>query len=145
MIALDKDKRESPIKQTLKHQYNSTHKIFSKNHELWLHNDFKEFKMTNIEILGFTSAFLTTFSFLPQAIQVIKTRDTASLSLAMYSIFTLGVGFWLIYGLIKQDSAMIVANIITFILSSAILSIKVYNDFFKKSNNTQDFSDACTE
>ncbi|XPF95900.1 SemiSWEET transporter [Colwellia sp. RE-S-Sl-9] len=84
--------------------------------------------MTNIEILGFTSAFLTTFSFLPQAIQVIKTRDTASLSLAMYSIFTVGVGFWLVYGIIKEDSAMIVANMITFILSSIILSIKVYND-----------------
>jgi len=88
--------------------------------------------MTNIEILGFTSAFLTTFSFLPQAIQVIKTRDTASLSLAMYSIFTLGVGSWLMYGIIKQDNAMIVANIITFFLSATILSIKIYNDFFNK-------------
>ncbi|WP_076419335.1 MULTISPECIES: SemiSWEET transporter [Colwelliaceae] len=88
--------------------------------------------MTNIEILGFTSAFLTTFSFLPQAIQVIKTRDTASLSLAMYSIFTVGVGFWLVYGIIKEDSAMIVANMITFILSSIILSIKVYNDLLVK-------------
>lgn len=91
--------------------------------------------MTNIEILGFTSAFLTTFSFLPQAIQVIKTRDTASLSLAMYSIFTVGVGFWLVYGLIKEDSAMIVANMITFILSSIILSIKVYNDLQVKRQN----------
>lgn len=101
--------------------------------------------MTNIEILGFTSAFLTTFSFLPQAIQVIKTRDTASLSLAMYSIFTLGVGFWFIYGLIKQDSAMIVANIITFALSATILSIKIYNDFFKKVKGNAEFTDSCSE
>jgi len=91
--------------------------------------------MTNIEILGFTSAFLTTFSFLPQAIQVIKTRETASLSLAMYSIFTLGVGFWLVYGIMKGDSAVIVANIITFILSATILSIKVYNDLRAKRHN----------
>lgn len=89
--------------------------------------------MTNIEILGFTSAFLTTFSFLPQAIQVIKTRNTASLSLAMYSIFTLGVASWLVYGLIKQDSAMIVANMVTLVLSATILSIKIYNDFVQKS------------
>lgn len=89
--------------------------------------------MTNIEILGFTSAFLTTFSFLPQAIQVIKTRNTASLSLAMYSIFTLGVASWLVYGLIKQDSAMIVANMVTLVLSATILSIKIYNDFVYKS------------
>ena len=93
--------------------------------------------MTNIEILGFTSAFLTTLSFLPQAIQVIKTRDTNSLSLAMYTLFTLGVAFWLAYGLIIQDSAMIVANLITFILATTILSIKIYNEFFaKKDKNT---------
>jgi MtN3 and saliva related transmembrane protein len=84
--------------------------------------------MTTIEILGFTSAFLTTCSFIPQAIQVIKTKDTESLSLAMYSIFTLGVAGWLVYGLVKQDSAMIAANMITLVLSSCILGIKVYND-----------------
>ncbi|WP_158970315.1 SemiSWEET transporter [Paraglaciecola sp. L3A3] len=84
--------------------------------------------MTTIEILGFTSAFLTTFSFLPQAIQVIKTKETESLSLAMYSIFTLGVACWLVYGLVKQDSAMIVANMITLVLSSCILFIKIFND-----------------
>ncbi|MGJ8679303.1 SemiSWEET transporter [Paraglaciecola sp.] len=84
--------------------------------------------MTTIEILGFTSAFLTTCSFIPQAIQVIKTKDTESLSLAMYSIFTIGVAGWLLYGIVKQDSAMIVANMITLLLSSCILGIKVYND-----------------
>ncbi|PKH04146.1 glutathione synthetase [Psychromonas sp. MB-3u-54] len=96
--------------------------------------------MTNIEILGFTSAFLTTLSFLPQAIQVIKTRDTTSLSLAMYTLFTLGVAFWLAYGLIKQDSAMIVANLITFILATTILSIKIYNEFFAKKDKNRIYS-----
>ncbi|MFC3123105.1 SemiSWEET family sugar transporter [Agaribacter flavus] len=88
--------------------------------------------MTTIEILGFTSAFLTTFSFLPQVIQVFKTRDTASLSLAMYSIFTVGVAGWLVYGIFKQDSAVIVANMVTLLLSACILSMKLYNDFATK-------------
>lgn len=85
--------------------------------------------MTNLDILGFIAASLTTFSFLPQAIQVIKTKNTASLSLLMYSLFTMGVMVWLIYGIIRQDSALIVANMITFILAALILSIKVYNEF----------------
>lgn len=88
--------------------------------------------MTNIETLGFVSAFLTTISFLPQAIQVIKTRDTASLSLAMYTILTLGVASWLIYGWMIKDSAVIVANMITLILCIVILSIKVFNDKLAK-------------
>lgn len=90
--------------------------------------------MTNIEILGYISAFLTTLSFLPQTIQVIKTRDTASLSLAMYSIFTVGVASWLIYGIVKGDGAIIVANTITLLLSATILSMKIYTDFNKKRN-----------
>ncbi|WP_440906137.1 SemiSWEET transporter [Catenovulum sp. SX2] len=93
--------------------------------------------MTNVEILGFASAFLTTFSFLPQAIQVIKTRDTTSLSLAMYSIFTLGVAGWLVYGLAQQDKAMIVANMITLLLSATILAIKIYNEFFSQQAKSQ--------
>ncbi|MER2493772.1 SemiSWEET family sugar transporter [Catenovulum sediminis] len=89
--------------------------------------------MSNIEILGFVSAFLTTFSFLPQAIQVIKTRDTSSLSLAMYSIFTVGVASWMSYGFMIGDKAVIVANMITLIFSATILAIKLYNEFFNKN------------
>lgn len=92
--------------------------------------------MTNIETLGFVSAFLTTVSFLPQAIQVIKTRDTASLSLAMYTILTLGVASWLIYGWMIQDSAVIVANMITLILCIVILSIKIFNDKLAKPQSS---------
>ena len=88
--------------------------------------------MTNIEILGFTSAFLTTISFVPQAILVIKTRETAALSLTMYSIFTLGVACWLAYGIIIEDSAVIFANLITLLLSTIILSIKIYNTIQSK-------------
>ncbi|KMT67054.1 SemiSWEET transporter [Catenovulum maritimum] len=100
--------------------------------------------MTTIEIIGFTSAFLTTFSFLPQAIQVIKTRDTASLSLAMYSIFTIGVAGWLAYGLIKQDMAMIVANMVTFVLAGIILAIKLYNAFITDRKSTMINADNTT-
>ena len=84
--------------------------------------------MTTIDILGFTDAFCTTFSFLPQALKVFKTRDTKSLSLVMYSVLTVGVALWLAYGLLKQDAAVIVANMITLLLAVAILGIKIHND-----------------
>ena len=84
--------------------------------------------MTSIDVLGFSAAFLTTISFLPQAIRVIRTKDTSSLSLAMYSIFTIGVALWLCYGVIKNDYAMIVANGITLLLAALILAIKVHTE-----------------
>ncbi|MGZ8136169.1 MAG: SemiSWEET transporter, partial [Methylococcaceae bacterium] len=80
---------------------------------------------------GYLAATLTTTSFLPQAILTIKTRDTQSLSLSMYSLFTLGVFCWLIYGIYISDKAIIVANSITFILAASILFFKIYNILFK--------------
>lgn len=85
--------------------------------------------MTNLsDYIGFTAAFCTTIAFLPQAIKVIRTRDTSSLSLAMYVIFTLGVGLWLAYGILKQDVAIIAANVVTFVFAFLILCIKLINE-----------------
>lgn len=84
------------------------------------------------DLIGYVAAILTTASFLPQAIMTLKTRDTESLSLSMYGIFTTGVLLWLVYGLYVADKAIIFANSITFVLASFILSFKVYNTLFKK-------------
>ncbi len=83
------------------------------------------------EIIGYIAATLTTTSFLPQAIMTIKTRNTDSLSLGMYSAFTLGVFLWLIYGLKIGDNAIIFANAITLLLAGSILLIKLINGFKK--------------
>ncbi len=79
------------------------------------------------EIIGYVAATLTTSSFLPQAILTVKTKDTASLSLSMYSLFTAGVLCWLIYGLYLSDKAIIFANAITFLLAAPILFFKIYH------------------
>lgn len=85
------------------------------------------------ETISYIAAVLTTGSFLPQAIMTLKTKDTASLSLGMYSTFTFGVFLWLIYGIYLADKAIIYANAITLVLSSSILFIKVYNTITKKT------------
>lgn len=82
------------------------------------------------EFFGYAAAICTTFSFLPQAYAAIKHRDTKSLSLGMYIIFTFGVALWLVYGLCKHDLAIIGANCITLILASTILITKLRYDVF---------------
>ena len=52
------------------------------------------------DVIGILAAFLTTVSFVPQAILAIRTRRTDGISLLMYSMFTLGVAVWLVYGLL---------------------------------------------
>jgi MtN3 and saliva related transmembrane protein len=90
---------------------------------------------TSPEIIGYLAATLTTASFLPQAIMTIKTRDTESLSLGMYSMFALGVFLWFIYGIYLSNNAIIIANAITFILAALILCFKIYNNLQNKQKS----------
>ena len=84
------------------------------------------------EVIGYLAATLTTSSFLPQAIMTVKTRDTQSLSLSMYSLFTTGVLCWLVYGVYLSNNAIIFANAITFILAAPILCFKIYHTLIGK-------------
>ena len=77
--------------------------------------------------LGYLAALCTTSSFIPQAMQALKTRDTHSISLGMYTLFEIGVILWLIYGLLVTDVPLIIANIITVCLTTTILALKVKN------------------
>ncbi|RYZ02877.1 MAG: glutathione synthetase [Alphaproteobacteria bacterium] len=77
------------------------------------------------EIIGGAAAFLTTASFLPQAAKVVRTRETHAISLTMYAMFTAGVLCWGIYGVMTMQWSIIIANVITFVLASIILAMKV--------------------
>lgn len=78
-----------------------------------------------VEIIGIIAAFCTTLSFLPQAIHTFKTRRTKDISLVMYSIFTVGVFLWLIYGLFLHSAPVIGANAVTLVLAGCILTLKL--------------------
>ncbi|MAU93083.1 MAG: hypothetical protein CMJ93_02590 [Planctomycetes bacterium] len=77
------------------------------------------------EAIGLAAACCTTLAFIPQAIQIIRTRDTRSLSLGMYACFTIGVGLWLTYGCLLGNRPIIIANSITFGLATLILALKL--------------------
>ncbi len=75
--------------------------------------------------LGFIAAFFTTVSFIPQAIQTIKTRDTSGISLPMYTLFFIGVSLWIIYGWHIQDFSILIGNGLVLMFIIPILYIKV--------------------
>jgi MtN3 and saliva related transmembrane protein len=74
---------------------------------------------------GYVAATLTTLAFVPQAVKTLRTRDTRSISLQMYIVFTTGIAFWLVYGIVLNSWPMIIANIITFLLAAGILVMKL--------------------
>ncbi len=77
------------------------------------------------ELIGYLAAVLTTGSFLPQALHTFKTKDVSGISLVMYSVFTTGVGLWLLYGVMLQEWPIVAANGVTISLASFILWMKV--------------------
>jgi MtN3 and saliva related transmembrane protein len=79
--------------------------------------------MDFITLLGLIAATLTTGAFLPQAVKTIKTKHTEDLSLGMYSILTLGIFLWLLYGIFIEDLPIILANGITLAFCVIILSL----------------------
>jgi MtN3 and saliva related transmembrane protein len=85
------------------------------------------------ELVGSIAAFLTTVAFVPQAYKVYKTNQTKDLSLFLFLIFSLGVFMWLIYGIMKEDLPIMIANSITLFLSLYILYKKISIDNSEKS------------
>jgi MtN3 and saliva related transmembrane protein len=81
--------------------------------------------MDYVKILGLVAAALTTAANVPQAVKIIKTKSTKSISAATYALLFLGVVLWAIYGFIKDDLPLILANIISAVLAGIILAMKL--------------------
>ena len=78
-----------------------------------------------IETLGLMAATLTTIAFVPQVVQVWRSRSAADIPLAMYSLFTTGIGLWFVYGVLIKSTPIIAANAVTFILALMVIIMKL--------------------
>jgi MtN3 and saliva related transmembrane protein len=77
------------------------------------------------DLIGYIAAFLTTASFIPQALHTFRSRDVSGISLGMYGFFTVGVGLWLLYGIVLGAWPVVLANAITLALAITILTMKL--------------------
>lgn len=82
--------------------------------------------MKFIELLGFVAGACTTVAFLPQVVQVWRTRSAADISLWMYCVFVFGVALWLAYGLFVAAMPLIVTNVVTLLLAGSVLVMKLH-------------------
>ena len=77
--------------------------------------------IASTEVLGLIAACLTTYAFLPQVYKTWKTKDVSGFSLPTFSLFFVGIVFWLVYGILKESLSMILANTITMVSSLTLL------------------------
>ena len=77
-------------------------------------------------IIGTAAAVLILISFIPQVIHS-HLNSNAGVSIAMYCIFLTGVVLWLIYGILIDETVIIVSNIIMVILVVLVLLLTLRN------------------
>ena len=81
--------------------------------------------MDIVMLIGSLAALCSTTSFAPQAWKIIKSRDTSSISMGMYSVTVIGFALWLAYGIMRSEWPLIVTNGVCLALSSFILIMKL--------------------
>jgi MtN3 and saliva related transmembrane protein len=85
------------------------------------------------DALGYLAGALTTLAFVPQMWLTLRTRDVSGISLAMYSLFTIGVALWLLYGIALGAWPVIVPNVVTLALALGILALKLRGPSLRRS------------
>ena len=78
-----------------------------------------------VETLGMIAGTLTTVAFVPQVLKIYRTKSAKDVSYLMFSIFSTGIVFWLIYGILIRSTPIIAANVVTLTLSVIIIVLKV--------------------
>ncbi len=81
--------------------------------------------MTLEILVSSAAATLTTAAFLPQALHIIRYKDTRAISLIMYVAFGTGVLLWMVFGLMIGNLPIVISNAITLGLALAIIAMKL--------------------
>ena len=76
-------------------------------------------------IIGLAAAGCTTISYWPQLKKCWDTGSAGDLSLKMFSILAAGIALWAIYGILKTDYVIILANSISLFMLAGILYFKI--------------------
>jgi MtN3 and saliva related transmembrane protein len=81
--------------------------------------------METSTLLGFVAGLLTTVAFVPQFARIVRTRSARDISLPAFATFTVGVLLWTVYGILVREPPIILWNLVTLVLSAAILVMKI--------------------
>ena len=84
-------------------------------------------------LIGGAAAFCTTVSYIPQLRKCWTTGETGDLSLKMLLLFV-GLSLWMVYGFIRADIVIIIANAVSLTLLGCILYFKLHE---QKSSHRQ--------
>ncbi len=94
----------------------------------------KQFAIENkivIDTIGYVAGLLTTICLIPQLMKIIITKSTNDISLSTFIVLLLGQILWAIYGILVFDLRIIIANIISLLITVFIIFFTlIYSDYY---------------
>ena len=75
--------------------------------------------------VGLMAGTLTTIAFVPQVVKIWLTKSADDVSYLMFGIFSVGVVLWLAYGISLGAMPIIIANVVTLVLSLLVIALKM--------------------
>lgn len=79
-------------------------------------------------IIGLLAGLITTSGFLPQIVKGYRTGRMEDVSLFMPLVLVVGMGLWLIYGLLIGDIPIILWNTVAIGLNVGLIYLKLRSD-----------------
>lgn len=81
--------------------------------------------MDYVQLLGLLAAVITTVSNIPQALKIIRTKETKGVSTRSYTLLLIGLLLWIGYGIQRADLPIILSNAVSAIICSSVLFLKL--------------------
>jgi len=78
-----------------------------------------------VQTIGALAAILTTLCWVPQALKIVRDRETRAISLPATLLCVLGVLLWLVYGVVIADPPLIGSSAVTLAITAMILALKI--------------------
>jgi MtN3 and saliva related transmembrane protein len=76
---------------------------------------------------GVLAALCTTVSYFPQLKKCWETGETGDLSVGMFLTLFAGLALWVVYGILRNDYVVIIANSVSLCFLAGILFFKLRN------------------
>ncbi|MDD2320542.1 MAG: SemiSWEET transporter [Geobacteraceae bacterium] len=76
--------------------------------------------------LGLIAGILTSCAVLPQIVKSYRSRHVRDISLWQPVMLVVGMGLWLLYGILIDDLPLIVTNIFSITCNLILITMKLY-------------------
>ena len=79
-------------------------------------------------IVGFIAGLVTTAANLPQVWKTFRNKSGEGLSFRMLLTLAIGLGLWILYGIMSKSLPLIVTNVIVLLLILLLIGMKLKFD-----------------